>query len=257
MMLNCDLGESFGSWTIGQDAKAMANIDQANIACGFHAGDPLVIQKTLGLAKSNGVIVGAHPGYPDLVGFGRRSMQCSTQEIVAFMHYQIAALEGMAMCQGLVLAYVKPHGALYNDMMAKPTVRHAIMTAVSTYSQARGTTKPPLKLMLQASTNAEQHQNEAKELNLELYFEAFADRGYEDDGSLMARSKEGAVLNHDAMLQQVSALVSTGIITSANGRPLKLKVDSLCVHGDNDAGIAAITQIRQLVNSTLQSGINA
>jgi UPF0271 protein len=131
MLLNCDLGESFGSWTMGQDARAMTHIDQANIACGFHAGDPLVIKRTLALAKQHEVMVGAHPAYPDLVGFGRRSMHCSSQEITAFMHYQIAALEGMAACQGLRLSYVKPHGALYNDMMSKDSVRQAIMQAVS------------------------------------------------------------------------------------------------------------------------------
>ena len=105
MLLNCDLGESFGSWTMGQDARAMTHIDQANIACGFHAGDPLVIQRTLALAKQHEVMVGAHPAYPDLVGFGRRSMNCSEQEIIAFMHYQIAAMEGMAACQGLTLRH--------------------------------------------------------------------------------------------------------------------------------------------------------
>lgn len=252
MLLNCDLGESYGSWTMGQDAKAMPHIDQANIACGFHAGDPLVMQRTLALAKANKVMVGAHPAYPDLVGFGRRSMSCSEQEIVAFMHYQIAALEGMAACQGLTLSYVKPHGALYNDMMSQAPVRHAIMQAVSTYptraSAALGTS-PPLKLMLQANAHAQVHLKQAQALNLELYFEAFADRSYEDDGSLMARSKAGAVLDHNAMLKQVKQLTQQGTITTASGAALTLKVDSLCVHGDNDAGIAAIESIRELMQN--------
>jgi UPF0271 protein len=254
MLLNCDLGESYGSWTLGQDAKAMAQIDQANIACGFHAGDPLVMQSTLSLAKQHGVMVGAHPGYPDLVGFGRRSMNCSSAEIKAFLLYQMAAMEGMARCQGLELAYVKPHGALYNDMMKKASVRQAIMQAVSQYSQARN---QPLKLMLQATTQAPEHQQEADALQLELYFEAFADRAYESDGSLMARSKTGAVLNHDAMLQQVQQLLDTGIITSACGVSLDLKVDSLCVHGDNNAGIAAIADIRQLIELHQHKGAPA
>jgi UPF0271 protein len=252
MLLNCDLGESYGSWTMGQDAKAMPYIDQANIACGFHAGDPLVMQQTLALAKQHSVMVGAHPAYPDLVGFGRRSMNCSAQEIVAFVHYQIAAMEGMAACQGLVLSYVKPHGALYNDMMAKAPVRQAIMQAVSSYPTrvaASGLPNPPLKLMLQANAHAQEHLKQAQELGLELYFEAFADRCYEDDGSLMARSKTGAVLDHDAMLKQVQQLTQQGTITSASGNALHLKVDSLCVHGDNDAGIAAIQSIRQLMNN--------
>ena len=258
MLLNCDLGESYGSWTMGQDAKAMPHIDQANIACGFHAGDPLVMQRTLALAKQHHVMVGAHPAYPDLVGFGRRSMNCSTQEIIAFMHYQIAAIEGMAACQGLTLSYVKPHGALYNDMMSKDTVRQAIMLAVSNYParpMASGAANSPLKLMLQANANAEEYLKQAQDMQLELYFEAFADRSYEDDGSLMARSKAGAVLDHDAMLRQVQQLTQQGTITSASGATLHLKVDSLCVHGDNDTGIAAITSIRQLMEkpSTLKA----
>ena len=250
MLLNCDLGESFGSWTTGQDAKAMAYIDQANIACGFHAGDPLVMQRTLLLAKQHQVMVGAHPAYPDLVGFGRRSMNCSSQEITAFIHYQIAALEGMAACQGLRISYVKPHGALYNDMMSKDTVCQAIMQAVSSYpvrAMETGAANSPLKLMLQANANADQHLKQAHDMKLELYFEAFADRCYEDDGSLMARSKTGAVLDHDAMLKQVQQLAQHGTVTSASGSTLCLKVDSLCVHGDNDTGIAAIKSIRQLM----------
>ncbi|HIG36739.1 MAG TPA: 5-oxoprolinase subunit PxpA [Oceanospirillaceae bacterium] len=251
MLLNCDLGESYGSWTMGQDAKAMANIDQANIACGFHAGDPLVMQKTLTLAQQHKVMIGAHPAYPDLVGFGRRSMNCSSDEIMAFMQYQIAAMDGMARCQGLQLAYVKPHGALYNDMMTKLEVRQAVMQAMSTYNQSHGRS---LKLMLQATTLAATHEQEAQALSLELYFEAFADRRYEDDGRLMARSKSGAVLSHDAMMVQVAQLLDSGIITSANGAQLDLKVDSLCVHGDNDAGIAAIADIRQLIQQNNTAG---
>ncbi|MBT3436270.1 MAG: 5-oxoprolinase subunit PxpA [Oceanospirillaceae bacterium] len=251
MLLNCDLGESYGSWTMGQDTKAMANIDQANIACGFHAGDPLVMQNTLSLAKQHRVMIGAHPAYPDLVGFGRRSMNCSSAEIIAFMHYQIAAMDGMATCQGLQLAYVKPHGALYNDMMTKLEVRQAIMQALSQYNQSYGSS---LKLMLQATTLAATHEHEAHALSLELYFEAFADRRYEDDGRLMARSKSGAVLGHDAMMAQVSQLLGTGIITSVGGASLDLKVDSLCVHGDNDAGIAAIADIRQLIQQNNTAG---
>ena len=245
MFLNCDLGESYGSWTIGQDAKAMANIDQANIACGFHAGDPLVMQKTLALAKEHGVMIGAHPAYPDLVGFGRRTMNCSDAELQALMQYQVAAIDGMAKSQGLELAYVKPHGALYNDMMANPSVRASVMQSVAAYHR-------PIRLMLQATAAWQEHKAEADALGLELYFEAFADRAYEDDGRLMARSKAGAVHKHDNMLAQVKQLIEDSTITSANGKVLDLQVDSLCVHGDNDAGIAAIHEIRQLINTASQ-----
>ncbi len=243
MLLNCDLGESYGSWTMGQDAKAMANIDQANIACGFHAGDPLVMRNTLALAKQHGVMIGAHPAYPDLVGFGRRTMNCSADELQSLLQYQIAAMDGMAASQDLNLAYVKPHGALYNDMMANASVRANVMQAVASYHR-------PVRLMLQATAAWQEHKAEADALGLELYFEAFADRAYEDDGRLMARSKPGAVHNHDKMLAQVQQLVSHGTITSANGKVLQLQVDSLCVHGDNDAGIAAIHEIRALIKQT-------
>ena len=242
MLLNCDLGESYGSWTMGQDAKAMANIDQANIACGFHAGDPLVMHKTLALAKEHGVMIGAHPAYPDLVGFGRRTMNCSEAELQALLQYQIAAIDGMAQSQDLKLAYVKPHGALYNDMMANSSVRTSVMQSVAAYHR-------PIRLMLQATAAWQEHKAEADALGLELYFEAFADRAYEDDGRLMARSKVGAVHNHDNMLAQVKQLIDNSTITSANGKVLNLQVDSLCVHGDNDAGIAAIHEIRELINS--------
>ncbi len=131
--LNCDLGESYGSWKMGLDSEVMPHIDQANIACGFHAGDPQWMVKTLALAALHKVEVGAHPGYPDLVGFGRRSMKCSAAEIQGLMHYQMSALDGMARCQGLEMSYVKPHGALYNDMMVDSFVRDNVMQSVATF----------------------------------------------------------------------------------------------------------------------------
>ena len=147
LLLNCDLGESFGSWTMGLDEQAMPHIDLANIACGFHGGDPDVMVRTLKLAKQHHVTIGAHPSYPDLQGFGRRSMQCSASEIINLIHYQVAALDGMAQNQGLALSYIKPHGALYNDMMAKAEVWQAVLQAVASYHK-------PLKLMILATANA-------------------------------------------------------------------------------------------------------
>lgn len=241
LRLNCDLGESYGSWTMGLDAAVMPHIDQANIACGFHAGDPLVMQQTLALAKQHNVTVGAHPGYPDLVGFGRRSMKCSSAEIIAFMHYQIAAMSGMAKAQGLTLEYVKPHGALYNDMMANIEVRKAIMQAIADFPQ-------PLVLMLQATPAHTIHQAEAKELNIKLWFEAFADRCYDDDGKLLARTKAGAVHNREKMLAQVLQLKEQGSVTTVSGNILAIHADSLCVHGDNLEGVNAIESIRELIS---------
>lgn len=240
MKLNCDLGESYGSWTMGLDAQVMPFIDQANIACGFHAGDPLVMQRTLELAKANNVSVGAHPSYPDLVGFGRRSMNCSTDEIIALVKYQIAAIDGVAKSLGIELDYVKPHGALYNDMMMKNDVREAILVALSTYHR-------PLKLMLQATTNIDQHKIEAKKYNVEILSEAFADRCYDDDGKLLSRTKVGAVHNKAKMLAQVKQLKEQGCVTTINGKVLHLNADSLCVHGDNVEGVQAISAIRELI----------
>jgi UPF0271 protein len=240
LLLNCDLGESFGSWKMGLDESVFPHIKQANIACGFHAGDPLVMANTLALAKQYGVQIGAHPAYPDLVGFGRRSMNCSQAEIVALVLYQISALDGMAQSQQLTMTYVKPHGALYNDMMAKPDVRLAIMKAISQFHR-------PVKLMLQATQDYLQHEKEAKDLGIELLFEAFADRCYADDGKLLSRALPGAVHSKEKMLAQVKQLNEQGTITSVSGHILNIKADSLCVHGDNLAGVQAIAQIKELI----------
>ncbi len=241
MLLNCDLGESFGSWTMGLDAQVMPHINQANVACGFHGGDPVTMRKTLALAAEHGVSVGAHPSYPDLVGFGRRSMNLSAEEIIASLHYQVAALEGMALNQRLEIAYVKPHGALYNDMMANGEVRSAIMQALASFHR-------PLPLMLQATPAARQHRGEADALGIRLMFEAFADRCYDDDGSLLSRSKPGAVLDRESMLAQVGQLQAEATITTISGKILPLQADTLCVHGDNLEGVKAIQAIRALVD---------
>ena len=241
LLLNSDLGESYGSWKMGRDEDVMPHIDQANIACGFHGGDPLVMQKTLALAKANNVMVGAHPAYPDLVGFGRRSMNCSADEISALVSYQVAAIDGMAKSQGLDLAYVKPHGALYNDMMAKQPVRAAIMQAMADYHR-------PLRLTLLATPEADQHREEAKAIGVELWFEGFADRCYDDDGKLLARSKPGAIHSREKMLAQVEQICREGTVTSVSGNTLKLAPDTLCVHGDNEEGIKAIIEIRDIIH---------
>ncbi|MBZ9611605.1 5-oxoprolinase subunit PxpA [Rheinheimera maricola] len=240
MKLNCDLGESFGSWQMGLDADVMPHIDMANIACGFHGGDADVIARTLALAKQHGVAIGAHPSYPDLQGFGRRSMALSHSEIVNCMRYQIAALDGMALSAGLTLSYVKPHGALYNDMMAKPAVFTAVLDAVAGFYK-------PLKLMILATAQQQAFAVQAKAQGVELLFEAFADRRYTDEGTLTPRSENGAVLHGAKLLTQVAQLVKQGAVTTASGQQLALRADTLCVHGDNKAAIAQIQQIRALL----------
>ncbi len=240
LQLNCDLGESFGSWKMGLDEAVMPHIDQANIACGFHAGDPLVLEKTLKLAKENNVTIGAHPGYPDLVGFGRRSIKASPAELKAMVMYQIAAIDGMASSLGLTLFYVKPHGAMYNDMMANIEVRKVIMEAIASYHR-------PLVLMLQSTPEADTIQAEADAAGISLWFEIFADRCYDDDGKLLARSKPGAVHTKDKMLAQVKQLKEQGTITTVSGKVLNLRADTLCVHGDNMDGVNAIQEIREMI----------
>jgi UPF0271 protein len=168
-------------------------------------------------------------------------MNLSVEEIIASLHYQVAALEGMALSQGLELAYVKPHGALYNDMMARPDVRCAIMQALAGYHR-------PLTLMLQATPSAHLHRAEAEALGISVLFEAFADRCYDDDGSLLSRREPGAVHSRDRMLAQVSQLQRQGTVTTVNGRELALQADTLCVHGDNPEGVQAIQAIRALVD---------
>lgn len=241
MQLNCDLGESYGNWNMGHDAAVMPHIDQASIACGFHAGDPLTMRKTLALAAQHGVTIGAHPAYPDIVGFGRRSMTLSRDEIIACLHYQVAALEGMAQSQGLALSYVKPHGALYHDMMAQAGVRAAILHAIASYHH-------PLTLMMQSTGQTDRHREEAKVAGVKLVFEAFADRCYGDDGSLVHRSQPGAVHNLERMLAQVRQLRQDSTVTTLSGHIIPLQVDTLCVHGDNPESVGSIEAIRALVN---------
>jgi len=240
MKLNCDLGESFGSWSMGLDHLVMPFIDQANIACGFHAGDPDVMARTLQLAKQHGVDIGAHPSYPDLQGFGRRSMELSASEIIHLLQYQIAALDGMARCQGLNLSYVKPHGALYNDMMKQLQLFDAVLDAVAGYPQ-------PLALMVLATADQQKYRDLAQAKGVQLWFEAFADRRYQDNGLLTPRSQPGAVLDHQQTLAQVQQLAQRGTVTTDTGRELALFADTLCVHGDNQDAVRQVEQIRALL----------
>lgn len=241
MLLNCDLGESFGSWHMGMDADVMPHIDLANVACGFHAGDPVTMTRTIALVRDCGVRLGAHPAYPDLVGFGRRSMQLSAEELRASLLYQIAALDGMAASAGLCVEYVKPHGALYNDMMADAGIRDTVMATVASYHR-------PLKLMLLATAAQGEHREAAATQGLDLLFEAFADRCYDDEGRLLSRRLPGAVHGRERMLEQVTQLLTRGCVTTDSGSTLPLQADTLCVHGDNPEGVAAIREIRALVD---------
>ncbi|MGB2115517.1 MAG: 5-oxoprolinase subunit PxpA [Porticoccaceae bacterium] len=242
LLLNCDLGETSTSDQLKIESQVMPKIDQANIACGFHAGDPLVMDKTLRLAKQHLVAVGAHPSYPDKFNFGRQSMSMPAVDLIACLRHQIRALEKIASNNDLCISYVKPHGALYNDMMKNGHLRSAVMTAIID-SKACST------LMLQATPEAESHQQEASAFGLNLYFEAFADRAYQDNGALVPRHQQGAILNKKDMLSQVKQLKQDGSVTTASGNILPLNADTLCVHGDNPEAVAEINQIRAILNS--------
>ena len=200
--LNCDLGESFGNYKLGLDDEVIKYISSANIACGFHASDPLVMQKTVALARDNGVAVGAHPGFPDLVGFGRRNMNVSPAEAKAFVQYQIGALSAFCKAAGCRLAHVK---------------------------------------------------SAAKKIGLRAASEVFADRAYEDDGSLVARGKPGAVItDEDEAVSRVIGMVKNGTVESINGKTIELKPDSICLHGD---GVKAVEFARRIKAELNANGI--
>ncbi|MDN4503469.1 5-oxoprolinase subunit PxpA [Alteromonadaceae bacterium BrNp21-10] len=237
MKLNCDLAEGAST-----DAQVMAYIDQANIACGLHAGDVQIMHATLVAAKQHNVAIGAHPSYADRQHFGRRSMALSEDEIIQLIHSQINTLQGLTQSLELSIDYVKPHGALYNDMMANALVRKAVMAAVNGYDKR-------LKLMVLANNQTELIQREAEEFGLALYFEAFADRCYQDNGLLVPRTETAAVHDQAATLAQVKQLCEQGRVTTQSGNNLAIRADSLCVHGDNAEAVLVMADIRQLVNT--------
>lgn len=246
LLLNCDMGESYGSWRMGLDAEVMPYIDCANIACGYHAGDPSIMRRTVALALQHGVTIGAHPAYPDLVGFGRRSMACSNEEIRDLLHYQIGALDGICKAQGERVAYVKPHGALYNDMMADPVKLRAVLEAVAAYDSS-------LPLMLMATADDRAAQQLGEELGVTLWFEAFADRGYTASGHLLSRRLPGAVHHEPALIiEQALRLARGETLLADDGSALRLNASTLCVHGDNDSSLAAVRQIRQALDALVQ-----
>ena len=242
MKLNCDMGESFGAYKIGRDEEVMEHVHMANIACGAHAGDPMVMEKTVALAIKYGVTIGAHPGYPDLQGFGRRPIGYSEDEVRTMVIYQTGALAAFCMAAGARLGYVKPHGSMYNTMMVDETVLSAVFQAVASYDAN-------IPVMIQATPRWQHHEKLAKETGITLLWEAFADRAYESDGSLRKRNLSGAVLGSDEVITQAQTLCAERCIISKDGKKLEFPVDALCVHGDSESSIAVISQLRTLVDS--------
>lgn len=242
MKLNCDMGESFGAYKIGRDEEVMAHVHMANIACGAHGGDPMVMERTVALAVRHKVTVGAHPGYPDLQGFGRRTIDYTTDEIRTMVLYQTGAISAFCKAAGTPLGYIKPHGSLYNTMMADDTVLTAVFQAAASYD-------PEIPVMIQATPRWQHHEQLAADHGLKLLWEAFADRAYEPDGSLRKRNLPGAVHDREAVIEQTEILCKNNYIAATDGTRLEFPVDALCVHGDSESSIAVISQLRKLVDS--------
>jgi len=221
--INSDLGESFGAYSIGHDAGLMKSITSANIAAGFHAGDPSVLRATIRLAKAHGVAVGAHPGYPDLVGFGRRAMAVSPKEAEDFVLYQIAAVAGVATAEGVRLQHVKAHGELFNVAAKDADLAMAIATAVAAFDSSLIFFGTPRSKLLEAG----------KAVGLRTASEVFADRAYEPDGSLMSRRKPGAVIHDpEAVASRAVQMVKDRSVVASDGTVVPLDADTICIHGD-------------------------
>lgn len=233
--LNSDVGESFGSWTMGDDAAVFRHVSSANVACGFHAGDPSTIARTCRDAVAAGVSIGAHVGYRDLAGFGRRFVDCSATELADDVLYQLGALQALARAAGSEIKYVKPHGALYNAIVHHEVHAQAVVDAVHAFS-------PGLPLLLLPDSIA---QGKAEARGLRVLSEAFADRAYNPDGTLVSRREEGSVL-HDpvTITANMVRLASEGTIVARDGSVLNVKADSICVHGDTPGAVAMAAAVR-------------
>ena len=233
--LNADLGEGFGAWRLGDDAALLAIVTSANVACGFHAGDPLTLRRCCAGAVAHGVAIGAQVSYRDLAGFGRREMDVPPDELTAEVLYQIAALDGVARAEGGRVRYVKPHGALYNRAARDPEQATAVALAVSSFDAGL----PVLTLPGSALETA------AADLRLPVVTEAFADRGYRDDGTLVPRSEPGAVLTDpETIAARVEGMVVRGTVTTVSGTALELSPRSVCVHGDTPGAVAIAAAVR-------------
>ena len=236
MDLNSDLGESFGAWTMGDDAAMLDIVSSANVACGFHAGDAAGILSTLKAAKARNVVVGAHVAYRDLAGFGRRNMDVASSDLVADVIYQIGALQGLAQAAGTTVKYVKPHGALYNTIAQDKRQAMDVINAIKAIN-------PKLVLMALAGAPLIAW---ARDAGLCVVAEAFADRGYTPDGALVSRREPGAVLHDENLIaQRMLTLVREGVIEAVDGSLVRVEADSICVHGDSPGAVAIARNIRQ------------
>jgi len=233
--LNADLGESFGAWKMGDDSALLHIVKSANVACGFHAGDPTVMQETVRLAMAQGVSIGAHPSYPDLQGFGRRVMQMSAKDLESTLIYQIGALQAIAAAEGGRVTHVKHHGALHNVACADPAVASTVVNALRKLDPTMILLAPAHSALAKAAQDAGQP----------VRYEVFADRTYLDDGQLTPRSREGAVI-HDSQtcVEHVLRMLKAQAIVTTRGLHLPCRIDSICVHGDAVEAVATAKAIR-------------
>lgn len=233
--LNCDLGESFGAYKIGLDGDVIPYISSANIACGFHASDPVVMAHTVAMAKEYGCSVGAHPGFPDLMGFGRRQMQITPEEAKDYIIYQVGALAAFCRSQGIQMHHVKPHGALYNMAAVDYDLARAICEGISEVDS---------ELVLLGLAGSELLKA-ADDVGLRYASEVFADRAYNEDGTLVSRKLPGAVITDEELaVQRVLRMVKEQKVTSVTGKDITILPDSICVHGDNQKALQFVQKIR-------------
>lgn len=238
--LNSDLGESFGAYTIGNDKEVLRYVSSANVACGMHAGDPFVMHRTVRMALSEGVAIGAHPGFMDLIGFGRRNMVMTPEEIYDLVVYQVGALDAFVKAEGGRLQHVKPHGALYNMAAKDPAMADAIARAVHDVD-------PGLILYGLAGSWLVRC---AKAVGLQAASEVFADRTYQEDGTLTPRSQPGAMItDDDAAIAQVLGMVQHGTVRSVTGRDVPVEADTVCIHGDSAKALAFAKRIREALGA--------
>lgn len=234
--LNSDLGESFGAYTIGLDSEVLKYVTSANVACGWHAGDPMIMDKTVKLAVENGVAIGAHPGYPDLMGFGRRNMDVTPNEARNYMLYQLGALSAFAKAHGTKLQHMKLHGAFYNTACVKKELADAIVDAILEVD------KDIIVMALSGSYLLQR----AEEKGLKVAHEVFADRAYNIDGTLVNRKLPGAMVHdRDVAIQRIKRMVLEGKVTAIDGTDIDIKADSICVHGDNPEAVNFVKFIKE------------
>ncbi len=237
--INCDMGESFGNYIIGNDEAIFPYINSCNIACGIHAGDPYHIEKTIDLALQHGTRIGAHPGYPDLQGFGRRVIPMSQPELSSYIKYQVSALKGMVESKGGQMAYVKPHGALYNEIAKNKEVAFTVYEAIKSIDDS-------LSIMGLAGSHV---KSILDSLSITFIPEAFADRQYEADGKLRNRNLPNAVIeDSNKAAEQVINIMKYGKTYSLEGIEVKIEAESFCIHGDNPSAVKILREINTRLN---------